>query len=46
MGKGRRVIEKIGKKQELCKVGIVPLHAVPMGWGKSAGGEQQQHGRP
>ena len=45
-GEGKVGDRKDRKKQELCKVGIVPLHAVPMVWGKSAGGEQQQHGRP
>ena len=38
MGKGRRAIEKIGKKQELCKAGIVTTriqqqsHCMPSGW--------------
>ena len=30
MGKGRRAIEKIGKKQELCKVGIVTTSSSPV----------------
>ena len=30
MGKGRRQIEKIGKRQELCKVGIVTTSSSPV----------------
>ena len=54
MGKGKWVIKKIGKKQELCKVGIVTIkilqhpiaHCTNGPRQKHRGGEQQQRGQP